>query len=46
MSALMADRRDWAEDPRQASLFDALEPIRSREVNVLGRVVGVMRRVA
>jgi repressor LexA len=25
---------------------DALEPIRSREVNVLGRVVGVMRRVA
>ncbi len=26
MSALMADRRDWAEDPRQASLFDALAP--------------------
>lgn len=25
---------------------DALEPIRSREVNVLGRVVGVMRRVS
>ena len=25
---------------------DALEPIRSREVKVLGRVVGVMRRVA
>ena len=25
---------------------EALEPIRSREVNVLGRVVGVMRRVA
>ena len=26
MSALMAERRDWAEDPRQASLFDALAP--------------------
>ena len=24
MSALMAERRDWAEEPRQASLFDAL----------------------
>jgi hypothetical protein len=26
MSALMAERRDFAEDPRQASLFDALAP--------------------
>jgi hypothetical protein len=26
MSALIAERRDWAEDPRQASLFDALAP--------------------
>jgi hypothetical protein len=26
MSALMAERRDWAEDPRQASLFDVLAP--------------------
>jgi len=26
MSALMAERRDWAEEPRQASLFDVLAP--------------------
>jgi hypothetical protein len=31
MSALMADRRDWAEEPRQPSLFDALAPPPVRE---------------
>ena len=51
MSALMADRRDWAEDPRQASLFDALAPPSERAnpgrpeaPPVKGRVVEFPRR--
>src|SRR4051812_21996861 len=54
MSALMAERRDWAEDPRQASLFDALTPPAERPARAgdsdttvsgeAGRVVEFPRR--
>ena len=43
MSALMAERRDWAEDPRQASLFDALAPPREQPAEQ-GRVVEFPKR--
>src|SRR6478735_7206374 len=43
MSALMAERRDWAEDPRQASLFDALAPPREQPAEP-GRVVEFPKR--
>ena len=43
MSALMAERRDWAEDPRQPSLFDALAPPREQPAEQ-GRVVEFPKR--
>jgi len=43
MSALMAERRDWAEDPRQPSLFDALAPPPPRPAQE-GRVVDFPKR--
>src|SRR4051794_36449635 len=45
MSALMAERRDWAEEPRQASLFGALAPQPQREQPAEeGRVVEFPKR--
>jgi hypothetical protein len=45
MSALMADRRDWAEDSRQASLFDALAPPPERtQPDEQGRIVEFPKR--